>query len=133
MMIGATARSGSRKTGLAGALVASSALFRATWGAPALADPGARGAFKIVGASYSEELRFWSCMRRHAEPDFRFPHPSPNDGAPLKSGTAPNCLWTSRVFAATSQNYLVLQQPPREYHPTQSKANTRSTGVGGGT
>jgi len=64
------------KAGFAGALVAGSALLMATWGAPAQADPGGGGAFKIVGASYTKELRFANCMRRHGQPDF--PDPSSN-------------------------------------------------------
>ena len=66
------------KAGFAGALVAGSALLMATWGAPAQADPGGGGAFKIVGASYTQELRFANCMRRHGQPDF--PDPSSNGG-----------------------------------------------------
>lgn len=63
-----------RKTGFTAALFASSALLVATWVAPAQADGGGGGAFKIAGASYTQELKFANCMRHHGEPDF----PDPN-------------------------------------------------------
>jgi hypothetical protein len=65
-----------RRVGLTAALFASSALLVATWGVPAQADGGGGGAFKIVGASYAQELEFAGCMREHGEPDF--PDPSTN-------------------------------------------------------
>jgi len=74
------AQSRSQKTGFAGALFAGLALLLATSGAPAWADgsSGSGGAFKIVGASYAQELEYASCMRRHGEPDF--PDPSSSGG-----------------------------------------------------
>ena len=75
-----------QKTGFAGA-AAASALLIATWGTPAQADPGGGGAFKIVGASYTQELKFADCMRRHGEPGF--PDPSSN-GVFSLNGIDPN-------------------------------------------
>ena len=71
-------RSRLRKVGFTAALFTGSVLLVATWAVPASADGGGTngGVFKFVGASYSQELRFASCMRRHDEPSF--PDPSSN-------------------------------------------------------
>jgi hypothetical protein len=74
------------KTGFTALLFAGPALIVATWNSPARADPGG-GAFKIVGATYSQDLKFASCMRRHGEPDF--PDPSAN-GVFSLNGIDPN-------------------------------------------
>jgi hypothetical protein len=70
------ALSGICKAGFTAALFVTTAVSMATWSAPAQADPGGGGAFKIVGASYAQELKFATCMRHHGEPDF--PDPSAN-------------------------------------------------------
>jgi hypothetical protein len=68
--------SAARKAGLTAALLASSVLLTAAWGVPAGADGGGNqgGVFKFIGASYTQELKFASCMRRHGELNF----PDPN-------------------------------------------------------
>jgi hypothetical protein len=75
--------SGLRKTWFTAALLAGFALLVAGWGAPAQADGGGALGFKVVGASYSQELVFASCMRRHGEPDF----PDPNSKGVFASST----------------------------------------------
>jgi len=65
-----------RRAGFAAALSAATALLMAAFVPAAQADGGGGGAFKVVGASYSQELKFASCMRSHGEPSF--PDPSSN-------------------------------------------------------
>jgi hypothetical protein len=65
-----------RKTSFISALLAGSAFLVSTWGATAQADPGGGGAFKMVGASYTQELNYANCMRGHGEPEF----PDPSSG-----------------------------------------------------
>lgn len=77
------ARSRSRKTGFIVSLFAGSALLIATWGTPAQADGGGALGFKVVGASYAQEINFAACMRRHGEPDF----PDPNSKGVFSSSS----------------------------------------------
>ncbi|HYA44852.1 MAG TPA: hypothetical protein VED59_04535 [Acidimicrobiales bacterium] len=58
------------------------------------------GAFKIIGASYSQELKFANCMRRHGEPNF--PDPSANGGGITFSmrGVDPNSRQFQRAQVA---------------------------------
>jgi hypothetical protein len=112
----ACSRSG--KTGFAAALAAGSALLMATWlmatwpmatwGAQAQADAGGGGAFKVVGASYTQELKFAGCMRQHGEPDF--PDPS-SDGVFSLNGVDPGSPEYQGAQKAC-QNLLPKQRPP---------------------
>lgn len=101
------ARTRLRKTGFTAALFAGSALLMGTWGGPAQADPGG-GVLKIVGASYTQELKFASCMRRHGEPNF--PDPSSN-GFFSFNGTDLNSPQYQRAQKAC-QHLLPKQSPP---------------------
>jgi hypothetical protein len=96
------------KTGFTAVLLASSALFTAAWAVPAQADPGGGGAFKVVGASYTQDIKFASCMRRHGEPGF--PDPSSNGVFSLE-GIDPN---SPQYHAAQKacQGQLPKQNPP---------------------
>ncbi len=81
------AQSTAWKAGFTAALFAGSVLLIAAWGDPAGADGGGTGGgvFKFVGASYTQELKFAGCMRRHGEPNF----PDPNgNGVSLSSRAA---------------------------------------------
>ena len=59
-----------RTGGLAGLFVVGSVLLTVAWCAPAQADGSSGLGYKIVGASYIQELRFANCMRDHGEPGF---------------------------------------------------------------
>jgi hypothetical protein len=65
-----------RRTAFTAAIFSGSAFLMSVWAVPAQADGGGGGAFKVVGASYAQELEFANCMRRHGEPNF--PDPSSN-------------------------------------------------------
>jgi hypothetical protein len=97
-----------RKAGTAGLLFIGAAFLLATWAGPARADGGGGGAFKIVGATYTEELAFANCMRRHGEPDF--PDPSSN-GVFSLNGIDPNSPQYQTAQKAC-QKLLPKQSPP---------------------
>ena len=101
----------SRKTGFTAALFAGSALLMSAWALPAQAQPGSSGSgasFKVVGASYTQELKFANCVRQHGVPDF--PDPSSN-GVFSLNGISPNSSQLQKAQKAC-QKFLPKQTPP---------------------
>jgi hypothetical protein len=109
-----------RKTSIISALFAGSAFFLSTWGATAQADPGGGGAMKIVGASYTQELRYANCMREHGEPEF--PDPSSN-GVFTLNNIDPNTPQYSEAQKACQKLLPRVKPPtPAEQARTVAKA-----------
>jgi len=89
------------------AVFTGSALLVAGSVAPAEADPGGGGGFKIVGATRAQEVEFASCMRHHGEPSF--PDPSSN-GVFSLFNIDPNAPQYQKAQTAC-QNLLPKAQP----------------------
>ncbi len=105
---------------MAGLFVVGSVLLTVAWCAPAQADGSSGLGYKIVGASYTQELRFANCMRDHGEPGF----PDPNSDGVFYSNRIDTNSPEYQAAQKACQNLLPKSKPlsPAEQAKLQERA-----------